>query len=405
MKLLPEKLMKNKNYKKNLSLFFVITFLIFILILFFVFLFKFIGKENNIKKYFILSPAQEIELDYDFAADVYFNDNLGESIFSKEIIKAIDMGRERIEIAVYAINDTNIKSALNRALNRGVDIKVLVCAKGKNIHDVFFSDFDEKIDRKDISFTSWQNDRTYLMHHKFIIIDRGLPNQTLFFGSYNFTHLQEKYDPSFLIKTSDSHFVRIFGEEFDRINKGVHGSKKKSEKINPFAARLKYSNGFIEIWFSPGSEESSVKNRMSELIKNTKLSIKMLTWLWTDRSLAFEILSKSNDVKISIITDEANLYQSSSVFKDVLRIDKTPNIEIISDEKRQFEMQAMGEDALNSFLHQHTMIFDDNLVLTGTNNWSSAGFLYNDESIIISDIPFLVTAFLDSFKINYSKNK
>jgi len=394
---------KNKNNTRNLIIIFFSLFLI--LFLFFLSLFYFFSDNKNLKEITPIAPREELTVDYDFKADVYFNDKLGENIFSDEVIKSINSATNTIEIAVYAMNDSNIKEALKKAADRGVEIVVLVCSKGKDIHDVFFADIENFITRKDITYSFWKNNRSYLMHHKFIIVDRQLESRTLFFGSYNFTYLQEKYDPSFLIKTNDENFVRIFGEEFDRINSGIHGARKTIENVNPFAARIKYKNGFIEIWFSPGDKYNNAKNRMIELAKNTQEKIRIMIWLWTDRGLAKEILLIPKDKKITMITDESNLNQNGSVFKSIFKVGVYDNVEVITDEKRQYEMQELGQNILNSFLHQHTMIIDDKILITGTNNWSIAGFFNNDESIIISDIPFLVESFVDSFKINYLKNK
>jgi len=243
------------------------------------------------------------------------------------------------------------------------------------------------------------------MHHKFMIIDRNLDEGVLFFGSYNFTYLQEKYDPSFILKTQDVSFVRIFGKEFDSIKSGLHGKEKKDQSINPFAARIEYANGFVEIWFSPGNESVNLKRRMSELIKSTEERIRMMIWLWTDRSLAKDILNLDPKIKISIITDEVNINHESSIFKDLLKVGVEGNLEVVTDEKRQFEIQELRNDILNSFLHHHALIIDDKVLVTGTSNWSSSGFFSNDESMIVSNVYSLVESFIDSFKTNYLINK
>jgi phosphatidylserine/phosphatidylglycerophosphate/cardiolipin synthase-like enzyme len=144
---------------------------------------------------------------------------------------------------------------------------------------------------------------------------------------------------------------------------------------------------------------------MIELMRKSKESIKIIIWFWTDKKLAGEMLAVSQERNTKIITDDFNFFSKDSVFNDILKKDSNDNLEIITDENRREDMIALDKDGLNSFLHQHTMILDDSIVLAGTNNWSTAGFLSNDESIIISDIPFLVQAFKDSFDVNYSKNK
>jgi len=129
---------KNKNNTRNLIIIFFSLFLI--LFLFFLSLFYFFSDNKNLKEITPVAPREELTVDYDFKADVYFNDKLGENIFSDEVIKSINSATSTIEIAVYAMNDSNIKEALKKAADRGVEIVVLVCSKGKDIHDVFFAD-------------------------------------------------------------------------------------------------------------------------------------------------------------------------------------------------------------------------------------------------------------------------
>ncbi len=399
------KLLKKKSEKKN-NQFLIIACLAFLLfIIFSIFYLTKNFREIEDKK-IILEPREEIVVDYDFEAEVFFNDELGESIFSLEMINSIDNAQKTIEIAVYSMNHPDIKEALRRAAERGVKIDILLCEKGKVIHDVFFADLDDYINRKDIkfSFSSLFTD-SYLMHHKFMIIDRDLENRLMFFSSYNFTYLQEKYDPSFVLKTSDFYFIKVFGEEFDRISLGVHGLEKKNRKINPFAAKIEYNNGFIEIWFSPGDKTNNLRGRMINLIKESRDNLKIMIWLWTDRLLAQNILNLKPEIKINIITDEVNINHENSVFGNILSLGTSNNLEVITDEKRQIEIQKLRDDHLNSFLHHHTLIIDDKILVTGTSNFSSSGFFSNDESMIVTDIYFLIESFIGSFEINYLKNK
>jgi phosphatidylserine/phosphatidylglycerophosphate/cardiolipin synthase-like enzyme len=397
-----------KKLKKRYNLILIIACSLFLLFIVFL-LFYFSRRTNTLNvNNIIVEPREKIVVNYDFESEVFFNDKLGENIFSQEIIKSIDEAQESVEVAVYSMNHPEIKEALIRAIDRGVRIDVLLCEKGKPTHDNFFADIDQYINRKDIKFSSSSLSlvsESYLMHHKFMIIDRNLDKRVLFFGSYNFTYLQEKYDPSFVLKTYDPSFVKIFGEEFDRINFGLHGKEKKLQNINPFAARIEYTNGFVEIWFSPGTKSVNLKSRMSELIKSTKERIRMMIWLWTDKSLAKDILNLDSEIKISIITDEININHENSIFKDLLKLGVEDNIEIITDEKRQFEIQELRDDILNSFLHHHALIIDDKILITGTSNWSTSGFFNNDESMIVSDVYPLVESFIDSFKTNYLINK
>ena len=86
--------------------------------------------------------------------------------------------------------------------------------------------------------------------------------------------------------------------------------------------------------------------------------------------------------------------------------DHLDNLEIINDSKRNLEVsQLWPGSTINSFLHQHLLIIDDQTVIFGTSNWSANGFFQNNEATIISNIPSLVKSFTKSYYNNYQANK
>jgi phosphatidylserine/phosphatidylglycerophosphate/cardiolipin synthase-like enzyme len=247
------------------------------------------------------------------------------------------------------------------------------------------------------------------MHHKFLLIDRGLPGAELFFGSYNFTYLQEKYDPCFLLETTRPEIISIFGEEFDRLVQNYHGTKKLVVSPDPFAARIKYPEGYLEIWFSPQPASGGLKERMLGLIKVAKSEIKAMIWDFTSRDLAGGLADAAGKIPVSIITDDYNYSLPSSAF-NYLTAEKAKHgltkLEVTTDARRNQEIKDNFKiNDLNSFLHHHLLLIDGRIAVFGTNNWSYNGFYNNDESIMVTDLPALVKPFSDVWDFNYLKNK
>lgn len=396
-------LMKNKIkkiVKKNFTSIILPLLLLVIISSLMVFIFRIYKQANNQ----IVKPAEIIEVREPFSGKFHFNDILGKDDFSNLIVDNIDKSTKTVELAMYSIDNTDIRNALFRAADRGVKVNLVLSRK----HQVGITKFFEnKPGNINLIFIGLAN--SDYMHHKFLLIDRDKINQKLFFGSYNFTYIQGKFDPSFVMETDRPELVRIFGEEFNRLSLNDKLSTKKNVNYNPFAALVKYPEGYLEIWFTPESENSSIKNRMISLISGASSKINIMTWYLTDKDIASALIIRSKNVPVTILTDDSNWSAVDSVFPIIAaqkNRQKLNNLEIITDAKRNSEVsRILGRSDLNSFLHHHLLIIDDNTAVFGTNNWSFSGFFVNDESIIVSNIPSVVSSFKQSFLYNYSKNK
>jgi len=249
------------------------------------------------------------------------------------------------------------------------------------------------------------------MHNKFAIIDPDLPSEKILFGSYNYTELQNKHDPSFILETEDEAFIKAFCDEWNLISEGIRGYKKlKENAYKPFSSKLQYDNGFVEVWFTPGFKENSVKQRMLELIDSAGESIDVMIWRMTDDDIAKAIYRRAKEgVKVRIITDDYYLWAKDSALKRLvyrMESDDVVEIELVSDFYRTLDFSDLIDDELgyfNPYMHQHTLIVDGSIVLSGSNNWSYNGFYKNDESIVISDVDFWVNGFKDVFEFSYSE--
>lgn len=359
-----------------------------------------VSSTDTISQSSVFTPRETIDILESFSGQLYFNTDFGQTHLSSLIIDAIDKAVVQIEVAVYSMDHPLIRDALYRAANRGVAVKLLLSEKRKETHDLVFYNPPQNISRVDASFESSRGS----MHHKFILIDRNFVSAKLFFGSYNFTSLQEKFDPSFVLETTRPEIIDVFGREFNRLYTGGALTDR-----NPYAALLRYPEGYIEIWFTPAPSNSvGLRTRFLGLIADTKKTIEVLIWNLTDTTVAQTILQKSKEgVPTTILTDDSNYALTDSVFpflnsqKELYRLE---NLQVFTDHKRNLEIQEVyGEEDFNSFLHHHLLLVDDDTAVFGTNNWSTNGFFNNNESIMISDIPYIVSSFKQAFDANLDK--
>lgn len=126
---------------------------------------------------------------------------------SDVIIGFIDRCEEYIDVAVYSITRDEIASALIRAHNRGVRVRVLtdkVQASGR------YAD-DERMEMAGIEVR--RDTQSGSFHHKFMIGD-GLALKT---GSYNWTKNAEERNAENFVLIKYKYVIEEYQEEYDRL--------------------------------------------------------------------------------------------------------------------------------------------------------------------------------------------
>lgn len=348
-------------------------------------------------------PRVSEVLPYDFDGDIYFNNTDGFDKYYKATIDALESAEESIQIAIYSISDEKMVSILNKKKLDGVIVNIVVPKSKMAQHKYVFANTILK--PVEVGSLSDVEDFSELMHHKFILIDSGGTNQQLLFGSSNLTYLQQKYDSSFLVVTSEDSLIKIFQDEFNLLKENKYGLKKISTgEFKPYAFEGFYNNGFINIWFGPGYKKNSIKNRMIMEIDNAKSSIMVIGWRINDLDIYKALEKKAEEgVSVKIIMDDYYMWDELSIannFNGKAQVFSDSFMHVILD-RRKDELKSELGDIFNSFVHHHTLIVDEKILFTGTNNWSQGGFHYNDESIIITDIKKFVNGYIHQFNYLY----
>ncbi len=404
-------MIKSKKNKRRILIFITIT----IAVILFLSIFVFPSLKSLLSVERTYSPAATINIPHELNAQVYLNDTLNDNVFSKLLISKIENAEKTIDAAVYSVNSLNIRDALYQAAERGVKVSLVLDFKKENQHLQVFTDMPDNfkiytVNKKEDAIYVSEEDIIDIsnvdpyMHNKFAIIDRGLDGESLFTGAWNWTFIQEAIDPTFVIDTNEKEIINAHFEEFERLKNGQTGVLKfKDQNFKPFYRELKFTDCFLEIWFSPGKDFNSIRQRMLNIISQANNNIKIIAWTITDKGILDHLIAKANEgVDIKIITDDYTIKAEHSIFPelvDAINSGSIKNIEVISDEKRVIGDQF---SLYNSFLHQHTLIADDNIVMIGTNNWGYRGSFKNDENTLVTDNKYIISEFLKSFEYNYS---
>jgi len=131
----------------------------------------------------------------------------------------------------------------------------------------------------------------------------------------------------------------------------------------------------IEVYFSPGDD---CAGKVVELIKNSKNQILIQSYSFTSVPIATALIEAcKRNVEIMLIADESRKPEKGSQIKKL----KESGIAIFMD--------APGD---NKIAHNKVMILDNEIVITGSFNWTNAASK-NVENIVVIKDPKIATVF------------
>lgn len=346
-------------------------------------------------------------LEYELESQIFFNDLDGVEVFSENIRSTINDAQKSIYIAMYSFNDKNLISLLEEKHAQGIEVVVLIPKSKKYIEKGVFKEAlysvieigpENDYDIANPVIASF-------MHHKFIITDPYLDSGKVLFGSTNLTDYQQSFDSNFYLLSSDTTFKKVFLDEFRLLEKNKYGvSKIRTSKFKPFALDGQWSDSFFEMWFGPGYKKNSFKTRILQSIESAERSIDIIGWRINDRDIFKALRQKAKEgLSITIILDDYYMWDDLSVSSN--RNNWHENMTIISDSYNDILLKnntIKNSDTLpetfNSFLHHHSMMIDDEILIAGSNNWSNRGFHFNDESAFVTNNKYLLERYRDEFR-------
>ncbi len=355
-------------------------------------------SHRSTQAVYSVSSQDNLSLDLFFNA-VNTNQTTNESFLLTAVEQSILGSKESIEIFMYSIDSMYLVDLLNEATERGVKVDVYTDWKKRKYTNLHFPKSRSKVKLHYLNKDAPElENRSFYMHHKAVIID----NKELYWGSNNLTWFQDEFDPGFMIRTQDKDFLAAINLELDNIRKGVSTIDKLSlSKYNPYLAEIEYADSKIEFWRSPGYKSYSVRNKIIEIINESKEDLKLMMWYLTDYKVFTALMSKvKQGLNVTILIDNFTVENENSVFyKNLSFLSQFPNVQILQDSVNQnlIDFSRVPAD-FNSFFHFHTLISDNSVIVTGSNNWSYGGFFTNDELTLITDNKLIISEFINVFE-------
>jgi len=313
--------------------------------------------------------------------DNYFDDH--KVNFTEIMVRHINEAQNQIYASIYSFNLGDIRDALAKASDRGVDVTIIYNANRSLKFEAFLGNKKKKFT---VFYAGVENEPEdhYSMHHKYMIVDPGLPSEILLTGPWNWSHFQEDLDPNILLEIKDPEIIESYVEETKRILRGNYGYKKfRDLNYIPWDKKITYSNDEVtEIWISPGRKKNSIESRIIDLIDEANQTIDVGITIFNSDIIARKLIGKAKEgVEVRIVIDVQSNENDESIIpwvKEKISKENLNNITIYEGGTR-----ATEENPDYSIFHYHNLIIDNEIVLTSTANWTYGGFFLNDENTLI----------------------
>lgn len=260
-------------------------------------------------------------------------------------IKAIESAESSILLIIFALNDQDVIEALNKQADKGLAINIIYDKKAtKRIHD-----------RLHQSIHKHPRYEKGIMHQKMLVIDE----ENIWIGSANFTQQSLRMHDNLIVSLKDK------GMAADILNYSqylMHKIKKP-----PFTHReYTIAEQGVELYFLPESKEAL--NNLRSMIQSAEKTVRVAMYTWTRRDLAKDVIKCADrGLDVGVALDGTSAYSSSKHVLKLFRLAKVP-IRISNGPQ---------------LLHHKFVYIDNKTLVSGSANWTSSAFRYNDDCLLI----------------------
>jgi phosphatidylserine/phosphatidylglycerophosphate/cardiolipin synthase-like enzyme len=306
---------------------------------------------------------------------VYFTDPSSPNASSyrggsdEALAAAIDQARISVDVAIYDFNLWSLRDALINAHRRGVAVRMVT--DSDNMDEL------EVQELKEAGIDVLGDRQESLMHDKFAIIDRS----EIWTGSMNFTTGGGYLDNNNLIRLQSSILAEDYRVEFEQMFlENRFGSNKTPSTPNP---TVTINDSLIEVYFSP---EDDTLEHLLAVVNAAQESIYFLAYSFTSDELADALIEQAKSgVSVKGVFDKDQYHSNSGTEFDRLL---NAGMDVTLD----------GNPRL---MHHKVMIIDQQIVITGSYNFSNNAERYNDENTLIIHNQGIAAEYMAEFQQIY----
>ncbi len=300
--------------------------------------------------------------------ELYFTEPVPDPSWSgglDEVLAAdIDRAHQSVDIAAYDLDLDSVTSALLRAHDRGVAVRMLI--ESDNI------DLDQPQELIAAGIPVVQDGRRALMHDKFVVID----NHVTWTGSWNYTDSGTYRNSNNALRILSAEMAANYASEFNEMYMD-HAFGPNSPAGSPHQ-RLVLEGTRIETFFAP---EDAVMEELIQVVSRANESIHFMAYSFTDDDLGMAMRERA---AAGVLVE--GVFESRGA---------------ASDYSEFIAMQEAGlrvfPDGSFGIMHHKVIIVDACIVTLGSFNFSQGADQENDENLLVIYSAEIAAQFLDEF--------
>lgn len=270
------------------------------------------------------------------------------------MVDAINSATKTLDGALYEINLPRVVEALINAKNRGVQVRLV-------LDDEYAIEDEDSLagDLEAAGIPIVSDERSAFMHHKFLVID-GL---AVWMGSTNFTRNDVYNNNNNALFIRSTQLAQNYTAEFEEMftDRVFNARDDSRDTPNPI---LTINGVRVENYFSP-EDGNIIEQRLVDLVNSAKTSVRVMAFSFTIDELANAMISRRNAG-----VDVMALFEQRGSLQGAMRPLACAGVPVKQDGNPQT-------------LHHKVIIIDNQIVVTGSFNFSKNAIEQNSENMLI----------------------
>lgn len=292
--------------------------------------------------------------------EIYFTktDNV-----SQKLLEYLDSSKISIYAALYDINSQKFVDKIIEKKIQGIDIKIVTDSDNKDKESI------QQLIKANIPLVF--DEKTSLMHHKFLVIDHKI----VWTGSTNITDSCLFKNRNNAIVFSSNEISEQFEAEFLRLFEQKDFSHKRKGLKEEYYSKI--GKAHVNYYFSP---KNGIDRILVKKLEKAKNSIFIAAFSFSHPKLITLLKEKiEKGLKVEVLLDRRMSKQQSSICQFL-------------DEKNIFIYNGKGK------LHHKIIIIDQEIVITGSFNFSKNATDKNNENLVIVNDPEIAEIYLKEYQ-------
>ncbi|AFZ47684.1 phospholipase D/Transphosphatidylase [Cyanobacterium stanieri PCC 7202] len=372
-------------------------------------------QDPYIQVYFNHNPQAEYTEPY--RPIIRQGDNLEEVL-----IEAINSAQNTIDIAIQDINLPDLARAIVSQYQAGKKVRIVI----ENNYNLSLNQLGADhglaiLKRNDIPLIDDTEDGSKgsgLMHHKFVVID----NQKVVTGSANFTlsgihgdleNHNTRGNTNHLLVIDNTPLASIFEQEFNYMWGDGVGNQKDSlfGLQKPFrpAQTVRIGESQVTVQFSPTSRtrpwEESTNGLINKTLKQATESVDLALFVFSKQPLSNTLERRHLEgTQIRALIDPLFAYRYYSEALDLLGVELSNNCQFDDDNNpwsNPIDTVGIPRIERGDKLHHKFALIDNQIIITGSHNWSAAANYTNDETLLVINNSTIAEHFNQEFERLY----